>query len=257
VPPDSDAILARLHRVMGSAATGTSAAGSFPEADEEGLRRRPSHAAEAYRGRTIAVLVVCVVALLLAGVLFWRSRPTSIAVPAADALGSPVVATATPGPSVLVPVTPAAIVVVQVVGRVRRPGVVRLAAGSRVVDAIAAAWGLAPHTDPASVNLARLVVDGEQIDVGSSVVAAGPSSGGAGSGAAAGGASGGAPAGPLDLNTATVEQLDALPGVGPVLAQRIVDQRTRNGRFTSVDDLRQVSGIGDKKFADLASLVRV
>jgi competence protein ComEA len=142
---------------------------------------------------------------------------------------------------------------VHVVGQVRRPGVVRLAAGSRVQDAVRAAGGARSGADLAAVNLARLVVDGEQIVVprpGETVAPAqGPPVGGADPGSAG--------AAPVDLNAATPEQLDALPGVGPVLAGRIIDFRTQHGRFTSVDELSEVSGIGDTVLERLRPLVRV
>jgi len=141
--------------------------------------------------------------------------------------------------------------VVHVAGKVRHPGVVQLAAGARVIDAIDAAGGVRAGTDLTTVNLARLVVDGEQIVVGVPGIAAGP----ADSAAPPAGTS--APAGPLDLNAATLEQLLDLPGVGPVLAQRILDYRTANGGFRSVEQLREVTGIGDARFQELASKVRV
>lgn len=162
--------------------------------------------------------------------------------PAAAATGSP--------PAVV------GVVVVDVAGKVRKPGVYRLPAGSRVDDAVRAAGGLLSGVDPALVNLARKLADGEQLLVGLVPPTDGSASGGVGgSGAPAG--PGAAPAGPLDLNTATLAQLDALPGVGPVLAQRILDWRTEHGRFDSVDQLRGVTGIGDSKYADLKSLVAV
>ena len=163
----------------------------------------------------------------------------------------------------------AAGVTVHVVGQVRRPGVFELPAGARVADAVAKAGGALEGADLASVNLARVLTDGEQVHIpkpGEVVVAppggatggaaAGGSAGGAGT--AGGGSAGGAGAGgALDLNTATAAQLEELPGVGPVLAQRIVDWRTEHGRFTSVDELGEVSGIGEKIFAELQPKVRV
>ncbi|GAA2024345.1 hypothetical protein GCM10009740_12340 [Terrabacter terrae] len=152
---------------------------------------------------------------------------------------------------------PGGSVVVHVVGQVNRPGLVQLRQGARVADAITAAGGTRRGADVSVLNLARLVQDGEQIRVpkpGERLVAAPGSgtSGGAAS-AGAGGASGGsAVAGPpVSLNAADVAALDTLPGVGPVLAQRIVDWRTEHGRFTSVDELGEVSGIGDKLMAQL------
>jgi competence protein ComEA len=139
---------------------------------------------------------------------------------------------------------------VHVAGAVRRPGVVQLRAGARVADAVAAAGGPARSAELASVNLARPVVDGEQLVVlargQGPAVAAPPAAGGAAASTA-----------PIDLNSATLEQLDTLPGVGPVLAQRILDWRAEHGRFGSTDELREVSGIGEATFADIKPLVRV
>ena len=139
-------------------------------------------------------------------------------------------------------------VVVSVVGQVAAPGLVTLPAGSRVADALAAAGGLLPAADPTSVNAAAVLSDGQQISVGVPG-AAPPVDGAAPTGAATGGR--------LDLNTATVADLDALPGIGPVLAQRIVDHRTAHGPFASVEQLDDVSGIGPAIYADLAERVRV
>ncbi|MFD3311335.1 helix-hairpin-helix domain-containing protein [Streptomyces sp. NPDC058694] len=145
-----------------------------------------------------------------------------------------------------------AVVVVDVSGKVREPGIQRLPAGSRVADALRAAGGVRPGTDTEGLNRARLLVDGEQVMVGGPPAVAGP--GVAGGPGAVG--SGGAAAAPVGLNTATLEQLDTLPGVGPVLAQHIIDYRTQHGGFRSVDELREVNGIGDRRFADLQNLVR-
>jgi len=219
-------------------------------ADEGPGRHRAGSA-----GLSRAVLIVCVLAVVLAGLLVWRARPTATDAPMNLAtLGASVVipsAAATPSPGTRAQATS---IVVHVVGRVNRPGLVTLPAGSRVADAIRAAGGLLRRTDPATVNLARALTDGEQLDVGSDPAAASNSSATAGGAPSPGGSGAGTV---IDLNAATPEQLDALPGVGPVLAQRIVDYRTQNGRFTAIEDLRQVSGIGEKKYADLAPLVRV
>ncbi|MFF8911806.1 helix-hairpin-helix domain-containing protein [Streptomyces sp. NPDC015032] len=138
-------------------------------------------------------------------------------------------------------------------GKVRRPGIHQLPSGARVADAIRAAGGARPGADLAGLNRARVLMDGEQIVVG---VPPGPQATGGTGGAAAGGTgSSGPAAGPVSLNLATVEQLDTLPGVGPVLAQHIVDYRTQHGGFRSVDELREVNGIGDRRFADLQPLV--
>lgn len=140
-----------------------------------------------------------------------------------------------------------ALVVVHVIGKVRRPGVVSLPVGSRVVDAVEAAGGIREGAHPGDLNLARTLVDGEQIRVGRSV----PQQDGVASAPAASGA-------PLiDINTASATELESLPGVGPVLAGRIVAWRTDNGPFTAVDILGEVSGIGDVLLEQLRPLVRV
>jgi len=147
--------------------------------------------------------------------------------------------------------------VVAVAGQVARPGVVRLPPGSRVVDAVAAAGGVAPGGDPGLLNLARPLVDGEQVLVGVEAPAtAAPGTPGAGPGAA-GPPSAVAPDGRLDLNLATADDLDRLPGVGPVLAERVLAHRARTGRFDSVAALREVDGIGERRFSELERLVTV
>ncbi|MBD0328712.1 MAG: helix-hairpin-helix domain-containing protein [Thermoleophilia bacterium] len=132
--------------------------------------------------------------------------------------------------------------VVHVVGAVRRPGLYRLREGSRVADAVGRAGGATPKADLALVNLAAPVADGTQIVVPRRT----PPSAGGGTG---GGASG--TAGPVHLNTATLEELDALPGVGPVTAQEIIDYREQHGAFSSVDDLDAIPGIGPKRLEQL------
>ena len=152
-------------------------------------------------------------------------------------------------PSAATTPTPAAsaeVLVVQVVGQVRRPGLVRLVPGSRVADAVRAAGGLVPGGSSGGLNLARLVSDGEQIVVSPDAAPDAPA-----------GAAGATASAVVDLNTATATDLDALPGVGPVTAGRILDWRAAHGRFTSVDQLREVSGIGARTFERLRPHVRV
>jgi competence protein ComEA len=187
-----------------------------------------------------ALAAVGVLAALAGGVLLWSSRPQP--------------ETAQPGPSPVTssltaarPSPTASDLVVDVAGKVRHPGVVSLPAGSRVTDAIKAAGGVRSGSAPGGLNLARKVLDGEQIVVGSAApppaLPSMPQPGTSGE--------------PLDLNTATLDQIQQLPGVGPVLAQRILDYRTQNGGFRDVTQLREVTGIGDRRFADLRPLVHV
>ncbi|MFF7789201.1 helix-hairpin-helix domain-containing protein [Streptomyces sp. NPDC007991] len=148
-------------------------------------------------------------------------------------------------------------IVVDVGGKVREPGIHRLPAGSRVADALRAAGGVKPGTKTDGLNRARFLVDGEQVIVGGPAPAAGTGAGGTAAGGTGGVPAGGVtPGAPVSLTTATVDQLDTLPGVGPVLAQHIIDYRTQHGGFRSVDELREVNGIGDRRFADLRNLVQ-
>ncbi len=144
-------------------------------------------------------------------------------------------------------------IVVHVVGEVAKPGIVLLAPGARVVDAVTAAGGALPSGQLERINLARVVSDGEQVHVPNADEPLLP--GAVGSSASAGSVG---PAGPIvDLNRADLAALDSLPGVGPVLAQRILDWRREHGRFTSVDELGEVSGIGEQLLRQLASRVTV
>jgi competence protein ComEA len=205
------------------------------------------------RRATKALALVAVVAMLVAAYLAWRSRPHEIPVNTFAA------AAATNGsdghdPSTTSPAARAsAMLVVAVEGKVKHPGLVRLPPGARIADAIAAAGGALPGTDLSFVNLAQKVVDGQLIVVG---VAPPP---GAATGSAGGtaGSAGAAAGAPINLNSATEADLETLPGIGPALAQRIIDYRTQHGGFHSVDELRNVSGIGDAKFAEIKDLVTV
>jgi competence protein ComEA len=153
------------------------------------------------------------------------------------------VAKATPSPDEPASTRAEAPIVVCVVGRVVRPGLVSLPDGSRVDDAVRAAGGPQPGADLTGLNLARKLTDGEQISVGVPAAEPGPT----------------APGTPekVDLNSASLAQLDTLPGVGSVTAQRILDWRTRHGRFTRVDQLRDIDGIGPSRFGQLKDLVVV
>lgn len=144
--------------------------------------------------------------------------------------------------------------IVDVVGKVRHPGIVTVPKGSRVYEAIDAAGGLRGRVDTTTLNLARELVDGEQVLVGIEPVDATGRPATAADGTAGAGGPG---AGKVNLNSATLEQLDTLPGVGPVTAQAILDWREDEGPFTAVDDLLEVKGIGDATLAELRDLVVV
>jgi len=142
-------------------------------------------------------------------------------------------------------------IVVDVEGAVRRPGLVRLVRGARVADAVARAGGVTRRADRSAVNLAAPVSDGQQVlvpRVGEAGAVGTPAAGG-GAGAV------GAVSAPVSLSTATAEQLDSLPGIGPVTAQKILDYRTQHGAFHSVEELDAIPGIGPSRLADLKGLV--
>jgi len=191
-----------------------------------------------------------IAAVIVAGAVFWyvRSLPSRVEIMATSS-GPPATAAATdasptpsPGP-----------LLVHVAGWVRHPGVYELHEGDRVIDAIEAAGGARPGADLTTINLAALLTDAEQ------VVVAKEGAGGPGppaSGTSNGG-SGGGPGDLVNINTATLDQLETLPGIGEVLAQRIIDYREEHGPYQSVEDLLNVSGIGDKRLEDLKPHITV
>lgn len=185
---------------------------------------------ELSRRRALVVAALLLVALLLAGRLLLHA-------------GTP---RAAPPPRLLPTAAPAApeLLVVDVVGAVRRPGLLRLSKGSRIADAVARAGGTTRRADLAQVNLAAPIADGEQVVV--------PARGGPGT---VGTPTAATSAGPVQLSTATAEQLDALPGIGPVTAQKILDYRTQHGAFSSVDELDAIPGIGPARIDQLRGLV--
>lgn len=200
-------------------------------------------------GHVAVLAVVAAAALAVTAYVTIRGRPTVTPVPRAHtvapaASAEPAGAFATPLGQPGTSVAAGGTVVVDVAGKVRRPGIATLPAGSRVVDALREAGGARAGVDLTTLNLARVLVDGEQILVG-----ARPAPGVAASAASRPGAAGNAL---VSLNTATLEQLETLPGVGPVTAQKIVDWRTTHGAFTAIDELLEVDGIGEKTLADLA-----
>jgi len=184
------------------------------------------------RRQALAAAGALAVVLLVAGKLLTGSAPAR-PVPTFRAAAAP-------------PAPPPQLVI-DVAGAVRRPGLYRLPQGSRIVDAVARAGGATGKAAVDGVNLAAPLADGEQVVVPSRI---------AGAASAAAPAAAGAPSsGPVSLSTATAEQLDALPGIGPVTAQKIVDYRTEHGAFHSVDELDAVSGIGPAKLDQLRGLV--
>jgi len=191
--------------------------------------------------------------LVVAGAAFWyvRSLPSPVRIEGFDGSNAGAHAPAAgprPGPSA----SPKEIVV-DIAGRVRHPGVYTFHEGDRVIDAIERAGGALPGADLTSLNLAALLTDAEQIVVGRAGGDGPPS--GTSEGDPGGG--GGGPGDKVNVNTATVDQLVALPGIGPVLAQRIISYREQHGPFRSVHDLTNVPGIGDAHMADLEPLVTV
>ena len=215
------------------------------------------------RAHVVVAAVVTVVALVGTGVVLLTAQPRTESVPLAAGTATPsgraaAAAAASPSGQLSTQTTVTSSgspvdsgprqVVVHVAGDVRKPGVVTLAVGARVVDAIDAAGGARRSADLSTVNLARPLVDGEQVRVGLPPAVSPqptlPEAEPAGSAV-------------VDLNAAGITDLQTLPGIGPVLAERIVSYRDQSGPFRSVDQLREVSGIGPTMMADLRDLVRV
>jgi competence protein ComEA len=227
---------------------GLTAEGAFGGGRPDDGRRFGLGAFDPGRRGVKALAAVAAVVLVVAALLAWRSRPRvdPVAPPSFEVTEATTAPAGRGGAS-----SAATDVVVAVGGKVRKPGLVHLPPGARVADALTAAGGADPGVDVALLNLARKVVDGELIMVGVT-----PSPGVAlPAGPAATGAA--APGGLVNLNTATLADLDTLPGVGPVLAQRILDARDAQGGFRAVSDLRKVDGIGDARYEQLKDLVTV
>lgn len=222
------------------------------------------------RAGAIALALIAAFAVLVTVFVLVRDRPApvmSAKLPPVERVSS-TSRTAAPGASP--GAGPDRPVVVSVVGLVRKPGLVTLAPGARIADALQAAGGVVEGADTIGLNMARPLGDGEQIVVGLALVPGQPTTK-LGSSVTAGTAAPGVtpsnpkpstktsakPGEPLDLNTATVEQLDTLPGIGPITAAAIVAWRQANGGFTSVDQLAEVEGIGPARLDKLRSLVRV
>jgi len=198
------------------------------------------HGALAFtREHVVVVIVALAVGVVFATMTYLHSRADEV--PLAPEISLSAMPTPEPSP---------AIVKVHVLGAVFQPGVVTLPEGSRVEDAIAAAGGLTGDADPALLNLAAVVADGSQIVIGTISSPAGDVND------ASGGTSGGADA-KVNINTASETELETLPGVGPVTAQKILTYRSQNGRFSTVDQLQEVDGIGPKTMAQLEPYVCV
>jgi len=183
------------------------------------------------------LIIVFALTIGLAGFFFLNSRPTAEPVLIQDTNIDQ-----TQNDLIDIPTK----LIVNVAGRVKNPGVYQLPQGSRVVDAIESAGMQLKGVDISDINLARLLVDGEQVLVGGSKLTSKKST----------------PKkitsdNPLDINRATITQLDTLPGVGPVTAQRIIDYRTKVGRISSIDELKKISGLGGSKFEEIKALLRV
>lgn len=208
---------------------------------EAGVLSRISDAARASRSELLLVVLLGA-AILGTGVLVIVRTSDPPAPQVQKIAAQKEVPEANPSP-------PAKKLLVHVSGQVAAPGVYELPEGSRVQDAVAAAGGPAAESDANALNLAAVLVDGQKVTVpkpGEAVPAEGP----------AAAAEMGAPGGKVNLNSATVQQLEELPGVGPVLAQRIVAHRTKS-RFTSIRQLQEVSGFGPKKYEALKDLITV
>lgn len=220
-------------------------------------RRLPALAGTIRLGARHLTVLLAATTVALALTAWWAVRGSAEPVPVAPArtevasttAPSPTSPAASPAASSAAPsaAASAGTVMVHVAGRVRRPGVVTLPSGSRVIEALRRAGGARRGVDLSGVNLARILTDGEQILVG-----AGPRPGAAPSTAADLGAGGAPAAGTVNVNTADATALESLPGIGPVTAEKIVAWRTEHGAFTSLDELLEVDGIGPKTLADLA-----
>jgi competence protein ComEA len=216
-----------------------------PAASVASWRRRLLDFVEFRPREALALGVACLAIVAGAAFAYARSLPSGGAKPLATPVAAPSpTGSATSGG-----------VVVDVEGAVRAPGVYALPGGARVVDAVRAAGGQLPGADVSTINLARPLADGERVYIPRKGEAPPDASAGSGSGGGGSGASGGN--GKVNINTATESELEALPGIGQVIAQRIVDYRTQHGPFHDIRDLLKVEGIGDKKFASIKDYVTV
>jgi competence protein ComEA len=185
-----------------------------------------------------AVAIVFAAFLALGGAFF------ALAQGSASSAASPVIS---------IPVSPtiASVIVVDVSGKVIKPGVYKLPTGSRAIDALTLAGGAKAGVDTSDINLAHVLVDGEQIVVGAPKVVVSSSKGSKSKSKLS------ASGGPISINSATAAQLDSLPGIGPVMAARIIAYRQKSGPFKAIDELRKVPGMGAAKFAEISNLIKL
>lgn len=236
----------------------------FDDDDGEGLlvrprpprtwRERAEHLADATGTTPLRLLVGGGLAAVAVAVGFWLTRPAPAPAEASLPFASTTPAGGAASSSTAVPTTEATSVVVDVEGAVLQPGVHRLPTGARVTDAVAAAGGLAPTADGARLNLAAPLQDGQRVFVPAVGQEPPPVVGPTGPGDSG---TDGTPAGPVNLNTADADALDALPGIGPATAAAIIEHRKEIGGYTSVDQLLDVRGIGAAKLEQLRPLVTV
>lgn len=251
-PPEGlDLDLARERPVLASGSAGPARAAPAPRTFPAQAAQAGRRALDFTREHLAAVVVVLLVGCGWTAYSLLQARSAPVALAATPTVLAGPAATAPPTP-MLMP-TPMPTVLVHVLGAVRRPGVVELPEGARVADVIAAAGGLKDAADPGELNLAAVVADGSQLVIGTRSKPRGELR----SDGTQAGLGGGGPTPRVSLNTATLEQLDTLPGVGPVTARKILEWRQQHGRFNAVTELQEVDGIGPKTYGDIAANVRV
>ena len=238
-----------------------------PEAPREtgtGHQGRLGEVVDFGREHLALLLVAGVVAIGIAVTYLTRAQahtvPVSLATPVLVTPPASATAAADAGPAGSR--SPSALasprgIVVQVLGPVKRPGVITVPEGTRVNEAIARCGGLTAGADPGQLNLAAVLHDADQVVIGTRAEPGGTVRNDGAQPAGAGGAPWGSGVAAVDLNTATSEQLDQIPGIGPITAQKILDWREQHGRFTTVTELREIDGIGAKTFARIEPHVRV
>ncbi len=219
------------------------------------------------RDHLMVLLIAGVVAVGIAITYLTRAQgervPVAMPTPTMSSAGAPSVVgpqgpvTGFPGSRASSPSADAssASIVVQVLGPVKRPGVITVPEGTRVTEAIARCGGLTPSADPGELNLAAILHDADQLIIGTRADPGGVVRNGSQASTSGSGPSGSTPT-VIELNTATLDQLDALPGIGPVTAQKILDWRAQHQRFSSVSELLEIDGIGPKTYARITPYVR-